>query len=169
MTDIADSSKWTGPSRLYEEQVDESRILSGDLTFDELVKLDAQSLQNVCRLNKYYGKFCSKDNKQFWRVKLRRTYRLLGEEDSLDAKALWVKKYKEVRKRSDLYFEEAVEKDDPNIIRALTEMNIYFLGTNLEPKLTKIVLDKKYKVFNYILGKELDEEAIDHVIEEFNN
>jgi hypothetical protein len=79
MADVEkENEKWTGPSSLYEEQVNKSRILTGDLTFNELVKLDARSLQNVCRLNKYYGEFCIRDNKDFWRAKVRYEYRLLG-------------------------------------------------------------------------------------------
>ena len=40
-------------------------IFPEDVDFDQMVKMDGRSMQNLCRVDKEYQKFCSKENEDF--------------------------------------------------------------------------------------------------------
>jgi hypothetical protein len=125
----------------------EEQMYRGDPTFEEMVKLDGESLQRMCMTNSHYRNFCSKDNEDFWKAKIRYDSGLLGVTADVDAKSMWLRMYEDVRKNSQAYYAAALDQDNANILRGLENMNV---GLAFDP--VYIISHRKYNVFDYMMS-----------------
>lgn len=119
---------------------------SYDIKFDEMVKMDAETMQSMCQLNKEYGAFCSKDNEEFWAAKYAYFAKGLGMPD--ESKSKWVQMYKKVRAHPKRYLVEAIEEDKPSILVIMEKCNAEINGVIIRKNMHKM----RTRVLNYLLS-----------------
>ena len=144
-----------------------------DVEFDEMVKMDGKSMQNICQLNTYYRTFCSEDNTEFWKAKyiyfakdiytedIDKYYGYLQEKSW---KQRWIWLYKEVKSRSDRYIYPAIEKDNPDSLRALQIYNLDIKsGITMLPLIQKNVI--QYLLSDIYTSKQDKEDFLTRVVD----
>jgi hypothetical protein len=92
-----------------------------DVDFDQMVKMDGKSMQNVCQVNREYAKFCSKDNEEFWASKY--AYFAKGLDIPMNWKDRWIHLYKKVHGNPNKYTIKAIKEDKPSILVFLQKCN----------------------------------------------
>ena len=117
-----------------------------DVDFDQMVKMDGKSMQNVCQVNREYSKFCSKDNVEFWASKY--AYFSKGLDMPTEWKSKWIHLYQKVRNNPGKYVEQAIKKDKPSILVIVQKCNAPVSRFIIAEKMYMM----KYRVADYLLS-----------------
>nr|QBK85433.1 MAG: hypothetical protein LCMAC101_00200 [Marseillevirus LCMAC101] len=158
-----------------EGEINPERLFPPDVEFEEMVKMDGESMQSACQLNKHYREFCSKGNEEFWRAKYLYFLRSIKFVRAETWKELWIDLYREVRKdKMDKYkmrqkINYAVSHDDPTTLIALSKFNI-----DIKPLITKRIISiVGENVLHYLLSSvftsEEDREYVMNVFDEYRH
>lgn len=130
-----------------------------------MVRMDAASLNSMCNVNNEYRKFCSKDNKQFWRAKYKYDTSPFGLRDDwnvdrdADWKSIWIEKYRSFKNNDKVnkWIKEAFERDDPSILRSLLNLGVdkEYLRKNYLKTAHVLMSEKKYKIAIFMLNRKV--------------